>query len=237
MRFQTLLTEGRLVRRYKRFLADIELADGRLVTAHCANPGSMRTMCDAGARVWIEGNDDPKKKLRWSWKLVETGTGLAVVDTALANRVVAEALSAGAVPGLAPHDTIRPEVPFGTEGSRVDFRLDGPDGSTHLEVKAVTMAREAWAEFPDSVTARGAKHLRELAALARAGERAVLLFLVAREGVERVRIAADIDPTYAATFDAARKAGVHVIALSCRISPEGVTAGPALPVDPGRQVA
>ncbi|THD85707.1 DNA/RNA nuclease SfsA [Aliigemmobacter aestuarii] len=242
MRFQTLLTEGRLLRRYKRFLADIELADGTVVTAHCANPGSMRTMCDpgcdSGARVWIEGNDDPRKKLRWSWKLVETGTGLAVVDTALANRVVAEALAARAVPGLADHDTIRAEVAFGTEGSRVDFLLDGPRRS-FIEVKAVTMARDGWAEFPDSVTARGTRHLRELARIATAGgrdgDRAVLLFLVARQGQSRVRIAADIDPAYAAAFDAARAAGVEVLALSCAISSQAVAVDAVLPVDPRPQ--
>lgn len=206
MRFQTLLTQGRLLRRYKRFLADVELADGTVVTAHCANPGSMRTMNAPGARVWLEGNDDPRKKLRWSWKLVETDSGLAVVDTALANRVAAEALAAGLVPGIAPGLPLRAEVPFGNEGSRVDFRLNQNGHHIFVEVKAVTLARDGWAEFPDSVTARGAKHLRELAAMAGQGNRAILLFLVARQGQTRLRIASDLDPAYARAFDAARAA-------------------------------
>ena len=235
MRFQTLLTQGRLLRRYKRFLADVELADGSVVTAHCANPGSMRTMNTQGARVWLEGNDDPRKKLRWSWKLVETDTGLAVVDTALANRVAAEALRAGLLPGIAPDTPMRPEVPFGHEGSRVDFRLDPPGGQVFVEVKAVTLSRDGWAEFPDSVTARGAKHLRELAAMTAQGHRAILLFLVARQGQTRLRIAADLDPAYARAFDAARAAGVEVFALGCDIAPDGIQPSTLIPVAPGPQ--
>lgn len=248
MRFQTPLQPARLIRRYKRFLSDMELPDGRVVTAHCPNPGSMLGMADPGAACWIDTNDDPRKKLRHSWKLVEQpGGALAVVDTSLANRVVSEALHAGAVPALAGYDTIRPEVRFGAK-SRIDFLLQGagrPDAL--VEVKSVTLSRGGWAEFPDSVTARGARHLADLAEAAAQGYRAVLLFLIARDDQARVRVAADIDPAYARAFDAARDAGVQVVALTTRIDtglgagpdtgPDtgGVTAGPPATVCPAPQ--
>jgi len=245
MQFQSPLIEARLIRRYKRFLADMELGDGRVVVAHCANPGSMLGMAEPGARCWLADVAGPGRKLGYSWKLVESG-GLAVVDTAVANKVVGEALRARRVPGFERFGRVRAEVPYGA-GSRVDFVLSdaggeaGRDaGAVHLEVKSVTLRRGAatsggWAEFPDAVTARGARHLDELAALARAGRRAVLLFLVAREGCAGVRVAADIDPAYARAFDAARAAGVEVLALGTRISLDGVEAGALMPVDTGLQ--
>ena len=177
MEFSRPLIRARLLRRYKRFLADMEV-DGETITAHCANPGSMMGMAETGMTCWIEGNDDPKRKLRWSWKLVETGTGTAVVDTAIANRVVAEALRQDAVPGVTA-GAFRPEVKMGAR-SRVDFVL-GDD--TLLEVKSVTLKRGDWAEFPDSVTARGTKHLTELTVAARAGRPAAMLYLLARDDV------------------------------------------------------
>jgi len=206
------------------------LEDGTEVTAHCANPGSMLGMADAGAPCWIEQNDDPRRKLRWAWKLVDTGGGLAVVDTSIANRVVAEALRADAVPGLAA-GAFRAEVKMGAN-SRVDFVLG--DG-TLVEVKSVTLMRDGWAEFPDSVTARGAKHLAELTEAARAGRPAAMLYLLARNDVERIRIATDIDPAYAAAFDAARSAGVQMLGLATRITPQGVAAAGAVPIDPAPQ--
>lgn len=233
MQFQTPLIEARLIRRYKRFLADMELADGRVVVAHCANPGSMLGMAEPGMRCWLEDVAGPTRKLAYAWRLVEADGLLAVVDTSLANRVVGEALRSSAVPGFDGFAVVRAEVPFGAR-SRVDFVLSDP-GEVHLEVKAVTLLRGDWAEFPDSVTARGARHLEELAALARAGRRAVLLFLVAREGAARVRVAADIDPAYARAFDAARAAGVEVLAMGVRVSLTGIEALGLLAVDPGRQ--
>ncbi len=237
MRFPPLL-QARLIRRYKRFLADMRLEDGREVVAHCPNPGSMLGMAAAGARCWLEPNDDPKKKLNFSWKLVEPAAGVLVaVDTGLANRVVAEALAEGAVPGLDGYARVRPEVPYG-EGSRVDFLLSDPTRAEALvEVKSVTLSRGGWAEFPDSVTKRGTKHLQELTREAQEGRRAVMLYLVSRSDGARVRIAADIDPAYAAAFDVARAAGVEMLALGTEISPEGIRAAGALPVDAGFQAA
>ncbi|UWQ18195.1 DNA/RNA nuclease SfsA [Jannaschia sp. M317] len=231
MRFATPLVPATLIRRYKRFLADVELDDGRVVVAHCPNPGAMTGQADPGARIWLEPNDDPKKKLKFGWRLAELPGGhLVCVDTGLPNRVVGEALRAGQIPGLS--GDVRAEVAYGT-GSRVDFLLTGA-GLTYVEVKAVTLRRTGdLAEFPDSVTARGARHMEELAAMAQQGHRAVVLLLLQRTDCARIGIAADIDPTYAGAFDAARAAGVEVICLATRITTDGIWAKGPLPLAGG----
>ncbi|WP_300531855.1 DNA/RNA nuclease SfsA [uncultured Mameliella sp.] len=231
MRFQTPLVPATLIRRYKRFLADCLLEDGREVTAHVANPGSMLGLKDEGLRIWLEPNDDPKKKLKWAWRLVEHTDGhFTGVDTGVPNRVLKAALMAGEVAGLDGYELVRPEVKYG-ENSRIDFLLTGADRpDCYVEVKSVTLSRtHGPAEFPDSVTARGTKHLGELAAMAALGHRAVMLYLVQRSDCTQVTLAADIDPAYAAAFARARDAGVEVLALGCRISPEGITLGAPLP--------
>ena len=225
MRFQSDLVPARLIRRYKRFLADCRLEDGREVTAYCANPGSMTGLKDEGAKIWLEPNDDPKKKLKYGWRLVEHENGhFTGVDTALPNRVVRAALEAQQVTTLAAYTTVRPEVKYGTN-SRIDFLLsaDGlPDA--YVEVKSVTLCRAAGlAEFPDSVTARGAKHMAELAQVARAGHRALLLYLVQRTDCTHVDIATDIDPAYAAAHADATKAGVETLCIGTYISPNGIS--------------
>lgn len=232
MEFATPLVPATLIRRYKRFLADCRLADGREITAHCANPGSMMGLAVAGSRVWLEPNDDPGKKLDFGWRLVEHADGhFTGVDTALPNRVVKAALVAREVPALAGYSEVRPEVKYGAK-SRVDFLLsaDGlPDA--YVEVKSATLCRRPGvAEFPDARTARGARHMQELAAMARQGNRAVVLFLVQRTDASEVRIADDIDPDYARALMAAYGVGVEVIAHGANLSPKGVTLGPALPV-------
>lgn len=213
-----------------RFLSDVELDDGTVVKAHCPNPGSMMGLKDVGTKVWLEGNDDPKKKLDWGWRLVELPDAFVGVDTGAANTVVAEALAAG-VDGLEGYETIRPEVKY-RETSRVDFLLSGAgQRDCYLEVKSVTLSRQAGlAEFPDSVTARGAKHLGDLAAMVTEGHRAVLLFLVQRTDCTRVSLAADLDPTYAAAFDKAVRAGVEVMCFGSAITPESVTLTERLPI-------
>ncbi|PIE16360.1 MAG: DNA/RNA nuclease SfsA [Rhodobacterales bacterium] len=224
MRFQTPLIAATLLRRYKRFLADMRLPDGREITAHCPNPGAMTGLCDPGARVWIEPNDDPKKKLKYGWRLVEAPAGhLVNIDTSLPNRVVRQALQAGAVAGLATYETLRPEVRYG-QNSRVDFLLSQPGlPDAYVEVKSVTLCRTpGLAEFPDCVTARGARHLAELAEMARLGHRAVLLYLLQRMDCDRFQVAADLDPGYAAAHEQARRAGVEVLCYGCDISPEGI---------------
>ncbi len=231
MRFQTPLVPGVLIRRYKRFLADVRLADGAEVTAHCPNPGSMIGLAQPGLPAWVEPNVDPRKKLGFGLRLVEVAGTLVGVDTGAANRIVGEALSQGDVPGLEAYDTIRPEQKYGA-GSRVDFLLQGaglPDA--YLEVKSVTLSRRPGvAEFPDSVTARGRRHLGDLSAMVAQGRRAVLLYLVQRADCSRVTLAADIDPAYAAAFAAARKAGVEVVCMSCDISPESIGIRGRLPL-------
>jgi sugar fermentation stimulation protein A len=227
MQFQTPLIPARLIRRYKRFLADIQLEDGREVTAHCANPGSMMGLAEPGMKIWVEPNDDPKKKLKFGWRLVDHENGhFTGVDTAVPNRALKAALMAGEVSELAEYDNVLPEQKYG-EKSRIDFLLSG-DGlkNAYVEVKSVTLSRQAGlAEFPDSVTARGTKHLGELAKMVDQGHRAVMLYLVQRTDCDAMTLAADIDPTYAAAFESATKAGVEVLCYDTRISPLGVELG------------
>lgn len=233
MRFQTPLVPAVLIRRYKRFLADIRLMDGREVTAHCANPGSMMGMAEPGMRIWVEYNDDPKKKLRYGWRLIEHENGhFTGVDTSVPNRALRAAFIAGDVPGFEDYPEVRPEVKYG-ENSRIDFLLSGPQlPDTYIEVKSVTLSRvPGLAEFPDSVTARGTKHLGELAAMVRAGHRAVMLYLVQRTDCTRMTLARDIDPKYGAAFDAARAAGVEILCFDCTISPDGIDLGTAIEID------
>lgn len=229
MQFPARLVPGTLIRRYKRFLADVRLDDGAPVTAHCPNPGAMLGLADPGRRVWLEPNDDPRRKLGHAWRLVELPGGhLAGIDTGVPNRIVAEALRAGRIAEVASHPVIRPEVRYGTR-SRVDFHLSGsPGADVLLEVKNVHLRRQGdLAEFPDCVTTRGARHLRELAAVARGGGRAVLLYVVQRTDCTRLGLAADLDPDYAAAAAEARAAGVEMLVYGTTISPAGVTlAGP-----------
>ena len=229
MQFQTPLVRATLVRRYKRFLADIILPDGREVTAHCANPGAMIGLMQAGSAIWVEPNDDPKRKLGYSWKLIELGQGFACIDTAIPNKLVAGALAQRQIAELAGATTIRPEVRYG-ENSRVDFLLTGPGPKTYVEVKAVSLRRGDWAESPDTVTRRGAKHLAELTEMVRQGHRAVMLYLVQRTDCHRFRLAADIDPAYAAAFTKATAHGVEALCYSTGISPLGMQIGTRLPL-------
>jgi sugar fermentation stimulation protein A len=237
MRFQTPLLPARLVRRYKRFLADVVLEDGREVTAHCPNPGAMMGLAEPGMRVWLEPNDDPRKKLKFGWRLVELEQGhMAGIDTGVPNRIVGEALAEGLIGGLGGYGTIRPEQRYG-ENSRIDFLLSEPGrADAYVEVKNVHLRRRGdWAEFPDCVTARGARHLAELSRIARAGGRAVMLYVVQRTDCARFRLAPDLDPAYARAFDDARAEGVEMICHGTEISGEGVTLSRPLPVDPAAQ--
>lgn len=224
MRFQTPLVPARLIRRYKRFLADCRLEDGREVTAHCANPGSMMGLAEPGMKIWLEPNDDPARKLKYGWRLVEHENGhFTGVDTSVPNRALRAALQARTVGPLAAYGTVRPEVKYG-ENSRIDFLLREPGlRDAYVEVKSVTLCRQpGLAEFPDSVTKRGTKHLGELAAMAQDGHRAVMLYLVQRTDCDRFDLARDIDPAYAAGFDAARAHGVETLCYGTVISPGGV---------------
>ena len=231
MRFQTPLLPAVLIRRYKRFLADARLEDGTEITAHCANPGSMMGLAEPGSRIWLEPNDDPKKKLKYGWRLVDHENGhFTGVDTSVPNRALKAALMAHQLPELATYPMVRSEVKYG-EKSRIDFLLTG-DGlpDLYVEVKSVTLSRKTGlAEFPDSVTARGTKHLGELQQMVTEGHRAMMLYLVQRTDAQTVTLASDIDPTYAAAFAAARAAGVEVMAYGCQITPDAIEIGTRLP--------
>ncbi len=225
MKFETSLIRGTLVQRYKRFLADVKLDDGREVTAHCANPGAMLGLKEPGLEVWLEPSSDPKRKLKFSWRLAALEGGIwAGIDTSLPNKIVKEALAARKIAPVADYQTIRPEVKY-REASRVDFLLTDPAlPDCYLEVKNVHLSRRpGHAEFPDSVTARGAKHLDDLAAMAQAGHRAVLLFVVQMTGIKTMSLAADIDPVYAEKFTQALAAGMEVLVYDCAISTEAIT--------------
>lgn len=230
MRFVEPLIPGRLIRRYKRFLADVELTDGAVVTAHCANPGAMTGLADPGATVWLEPNDDPKRKLNYSWKLVELAEGWAGIDTSVPNKVVGEALRAGAIPAFAAYEAIRAEVAYATR-HRVDFLATARDlPDAYIEVKNCHLRRDAGAgaglaEFPDSVTTRGAKHMAALAEMARAGARAAVIWLVQRDDCDRFALADDIDAAYAAATRAAAAAGVETYSFRAVIDRTGVRLG------------
>lgn len=225
MRFEPPLEQGRLLRRYKRFLADIETASGELLTIHCPNTGSMLNCMSEGARVWFSRSNDPKRKLPGTWEIGETPHGrLAVINTARANGLVEEALRGGLITELAGFSALKREVPYGQERSRIDFRLDYPHGAAFVEVKSVTLgyADSRVAAFPDARTERGAKHLRELATLARAGIRAVQLYCVNLAEIDAVRPAEEIDPAYAAALREAVSAGVEVLAYGAQITPQEI---------------
>lgn len=230
------LKRGTLIRRYKRFLADIALDTGEEITAHCPNPGSMLGLNASGVRVWVSRSDNPKRKLAHTWEVVEIEGGvLAGINTNRPNKLVAEALAAGTIPTLTGYD-VRPEVKY-REGSRIDFLLTAPDRpDCYLEVKNVHMMREpGLAEFPDCVTKRGAKHMNDLAAMRAEGHRAVVLFAVQMTDCDRFAPAADIDPGYAAAFRRAVEAGVEALCHACDFShpnddKPAITLGRPLPI-------
>ncbi|MGY4492372.1 DNA/RNA nuclease SfsA [Pseudomonas sp. TE3610] len=225
MEFNPPLQEGRLLRRYKRFLADIRTLDGEELTIHCPNTGSMFNCMVEGGQVWFSRSNDPKRKLPGTWEISETPQGrLACVNTARANRLVEEALNAGVITELAGFTALKREVAYGEEGSRVDFCLQYPEGPAYVEVKSVTLGYDgtAVAAFPDAVTQRGAKHLRELATLARNGVRAVQLYCVNLTGIEAVRPAGEIDAAYAEALKVAVEAGVEVLAYGVHLDSERV---------------
>ena len=222
MKFPDPLLRGRLVRRYKRFLSDVELDGGELVTAHCANPGSMIGLAEPGSEVWLSPARNPARKLRYSWELIRVGEGLVGINTSHPNGIVADAIAAGRVAELAGYGGLRREVKYG-KNSRIDMLLE-TDGRPpcYVEVKNVHLKRDGGAEFPDSVTARGAKHLVELSDMVAAGARAVMFYLVQREDCDDFAIAGDIDPHYATTLDAALAAGVEAICYCCKLTTEAI---------------
>jgi len=226
------LVEGRLIRRYKRFLADVRLADGSEVVAHCPNTGSMKNCAEPGSRVWLQDVSSPKRKLRYRWELVEVaGRFLACINTGRANELVREAIVANRIEALAGYSQVQTERPYGQEGSRIDLLLSEPGlPDCFVEVKNLTLLEgEGLGTFPDAVTSRGRKHLRELMGVVASGGRGVLFFNVAHSGIDRVEPAWDIDPAYAKTLVEAVEAGVEVLAYGAEFSPGQVNLGRILP--------
>ena len=231
MRFSEPLLRGRLVRRYKRFLSDVELADGEVVVAHCPNPGSMMGLAEPGMEVWLSPVQNPARKLRFSWELVATPGALVGINTGHPNGIVAAAIQADRVPELTGYGAQRREVRYG-RNSRIDVLLE-EDGRPpcYVEVKNVTLKRGPdAAEFPDSVTARGTKHLMELAEMVEQGSRAVMFYLAQRADCSRLEIAADIDPVYASTLIEAIGRGVEILCYGCNVSPEAIELDCRLPI-------
>lgn len=226
------LLRGTLVRRYKRFLADIALESGETITAHCANPGAMTGLDTPGLVAWVSVSDNPKRKLKHSLELIELETGALVgINTAHPNRIVGEALTNGAIAELAGYKTHRTEVRYG-ETSRIDFLLSEPGlPDCYLEVKNAHLSRTpGLAEFPDAKTARGAKHLGELKREVEAGNRAVNLFIVQRPDCDRFAPAADIDPVYDKALATAREAGVEILVYDCHLTREEISLNRPLPI-------
>ena len=233
MRFPRPLVRGVLLRRYKRFLADIRLMDGRETTAHCANPGSMLGLAEPGMEVWLLPHADPKRKLAWSWELVRVGDHLVGINTAHPNGLAATAIAAGHIPPLAGYVTCRREQRYG-KASRIDLLLEAPGRPIcYVEVKNAHLRRGEFAEFPDSVTARGAKHLAELAAMKAAGHRAVMLYVVQRADCRQFRIAADIDAVYDLAFRDAKAAGVEMLCYYCAVNLDGIEIAAPLAIAAG----
>lgn len=233
MNFDPPLVPGRLERRYKRFLADVTLADGSTITAHCPNTGSMLGVAEPGQRVWLAHRPSPTRKYAYAWELTELAAGTLVgVNTHLSNALVREAIVAGAIPALSGYAEIQAEARYGKEGSRIDLLLKSPDRpDCYVEVKNVTAAvQDGIALFPDAVSERGTKHLRELMGVVAEGRRAVLVFCVQRGDVREVRPADAIDPAYGRTLREAISSGVEAIACGADVTPAAVRLSHRLPV-------
>ncbi len=215
---RTGLVAGTLVTRYKRFLADVRLADRTVVTAHTTNTGSMKTCWEPGDRVLLERAANPDRKLKFTWLAVERPGGWVGVETGMPNRVVAEAARRDALPGLPGLRQVRTEVRYGSENSRIDVLAADAEGrEVYIEVKNTTLKDGDWALFPDAVTLRGAKHLRELEAMVAAGHRAAIVFFVHRQDVTCFDAAREVDPAYAKALLQAAQAGVEVLPLDVRL--------------------
>ena len=232
MRFRSALVEGRLIRRYNRFLADVQLEGAGVVTAACPNTGSLMGCCEAGNRVWLSESESATRKYRHTWELVQVDKVLVGINTGLPNALVAEAIAAGTIRELAGYSSIRKEVTYGEEGSRVDFVLEAPRRKAcYVEVKNVTAAASRGvALFPDCVSERGSRHLRELIRLKAQGLRPVQVFCVQRGDVREVRPADGIDFEYGRLLREAIGAGVEVLAYRATVTPEEIRLAERIPV-------
>ena len=226
MKFKTPLIQGTLIKRYKRFLADVKLKNGKVITAHCANPGSMQTVNLEGSKVWLSPANNPNRKLKYTWEMIELNKYKIGINTSLPNNIVKEAIIRNQIPELNGYKNLKSEVKYG-KNSRVDILLSSnskPD--CYVEVKNVTMRRNnkdnSIAEFPDSVTTRGKKHLLELTEMVSLGFRSVMFFLIQREDCDYFSIASDIDPDYSQAFNQAMNAGVEILCYKCKLTSQSI---------------
>ncbi len=232
MKFPSPLIPATLIRRYKRFLADVILPNGEEVTVHTPNTGAMLGCAEPGSRIWLHDTANPKRKYPLAWELSTSTEGVIIgVNTHLVNRLVQEGIENGVIEGLQGYRAIRQEVRYGEENSRIDLLLQHPGrADCYVEIKSVTLVRNGVAAFPDAVSQRGTRHLRELMSQVRKGDRAVLLFCVQREDADSMEAAADIDPVYAATLRQAFEQGVEIMAYRVSVNPGEIRLQHALPV-------
>jgi sugar fermentation stimulation protein A len=231
MRIDLPTVQGKFLRRYKRFFTDVELDSGEVITAHCPNTGSLKTCLEVGRRAVLRDTQDPERKLRYVFQSIQVDGTWVNVDTSLPNQATYEHVLAGSIPELAGYSDARREVKYG-ENSRIDLLLTSEKGARcWVEVKNTTYAIERCAAFPDAVTERGRKHLEELSAQVRKGDRAVQFFFVSRDDVDRFRPAVEIDPEYAAALRRAAKCGVELVAYAHRIGPASLEIAHKLPID------
>ncbi len=232
MKFASPLVRVQLIRRYKRFLADVRTLSGEEFTIHTPNTGSMKGCAEPGSFIWIRDVNNPKRKYRYTWELSETADGTLIgVNTILANHLVREAIENNVIVSLSGYEQIKAEVSYGVERSRIDFLLSDPQkGSCYVEVKNVTAKEGDVAIFPDAVSTRGAKHLRELREMVEKGHRGVILFCVQRDDVASFRPASEIDPVYAETLQQVVAAGVEALAYQAALSSTEITLVKPLPV-------
>jgi len=222
MRFSSSLLAGRLLKRYKRFLADIELDCGTVITAHCPNPGALLGGTTPYARVWVSHHPTSGRKLTYTWQIVEIDQTWVGINTSLPNSLAEEAILQGRIPELEGYPTLRREVKYG-QNSRIDLLLlSDHKPPCYVEVKNVHLKRESAAEFPDCVTVRGTKHLQALEAMVAQGARAVMLYIIQRDDCDSFRLASDLDPVYARTAAHAFSKGVEALAYQCTVTPEGI---------------
>lgn len=230
MRFTSPLLSGRLIKRYKRFLADIMLDSGEIITAHCANSGALLGGTTPGLRVWVSHIPSSSRKLSYSWQLVEMDDTLVGINTSLPNRLAEEAILANMIEELTGYNTIKREVKYG-QNSRIDLLLTSPEKPPcFVEVKNVHLKRGEAAQFPDSVTTRGTKHLKELETMKTQGARTVMLYIIQRNDCGHLSFADDLDPVYATTATKALLTGVEALAYACTISTDEIVLSKRLPV-------
>ncbi len=229
MKFKKALIEGTLIKRYKRFLADVKLSDGSVVTAHCTNSGSMKSCLEDGARVLISEVDDPKRKTRYTWETIEIGGKWVGINTSHPNLIVYEAIKNNAIPGLEGYTDVRREVTV--NDSRLDVVASKGEETLYIEVKNVTYREGDYALFPDAVTSRGLKHLNNLINIKKAGGRAVMVYIIQREDVKIFAPATEIDPAYAKGLKEAYSQGVEIFPVICKVSSSEIVIDKFIPFE------